>query len=439
MKISIALTALILAVGAVIGWQDHRHLISAGETHSKLVSEAGKLGIAVDSANPAAAPHVTKRERENREVSAKDTAADLIAFAKEMEAMEKSGKGRPDEGMQKRILDLMDKMMALDAGQIKILIAELRACTDLKDETRQNIIGFSIMTLANDHPQAALALFTESGDLMKDNRMGGHVVSSALARWAKDDPAGALEWVRKNAETHPDLVTDEAKRGIIKGAAANDPKLAFKLIGELGLKQSSQAISDIVGAAKTPEERTASLGAIREYLATLTDEAALKEAGRSASSALARGLGSEGFESATKWLESSKLTPEELEAVSSGLPHNVKSADTGKWIEWLGAKLPPEKMKDSVPNMVRNWTQDDYQAAGTWLGATPDGPAKNLSVKAYAETVSKYEPEVAAQWAMTLPAGKEREQTLKTIQRNWPEADPDGAAAFAKEHGIKVK
>ena len=275
MKFSIPIAILILAGAAGIGWSNQQRLANVREKHAKLVADAAGLGIAFDPSHPSDPIHATKHERANHEADAKLAAKEFIAFAKEMEAMEKKG-GPRDEATQKRIMDLLDRMMSLNAGQLKIFIAEIRAATDLKDETRQGLIGFSIMTLANDHPQAALALFTESSDLFKKNGMGGHVISSSLARWAKDDPAAALAWVRENGEKFPDLITDDAKRGLVAGAATNDPKLAFKLIGELGLKDTRD-VSGIIQAAKTPAERSATLAALRDHLATISDEKARDE------------------------------------------------------------------------------------------------------------------------------------------------------------------
>ncbi|MEO5914166.1 MAG: hypothetical protein ABIS50_08035 [Luteolibacter sp.] len=437
MKISIALSLLILAIGATLGWQDHQRLETVRESHAKLVAEAAKSGIVVDSTHPEEGVRVTKHEREDKEKDAKKAAAEFIAFAKEMEAMQKKG-GPPDEATQKKIMDFMDRMMSLDAGQLKILIAEVRANKDLKDETRQGLIGFSIMTLANDHPQAALALLTESSDVFDENGMSKHVISSSLAKWAKDDPMAALDWVRKNGEKFPDIVNDDAKRGMISGAAANDPKLAFQLIGELGLKDGDSAIRSIVDAAKSPEERTATLAALREHLATLPEGEMRDQAANSAIRSLAQNAAKEGFEAGSKWIENAGFTPEQLAGVADGgFSYNVKSDDTGKWVEWMGGNLPEGKSDSGIRNMVRNWTQNDYQAAGKWLSSTPDGPAKNVSIRTYAETVSKYEPETAAQWAMTLPPGKDRDQTLKNIYQNWPKDDAAAKEAFSKLRGIK--
>lgn len=436
MKISIALAALILAAAAGLGWSDHQRFAAVRERHKNLVAEAAALGIALDPSLPAGSVLITKRARENKEADARLAAVEFIAFAKEMEAMEKNGDSA-DEAMQKKITDIMDRMMSLDSNQLKIVIAEFRATKDLKDETRQGLIGFSIMTLASDHPQAALALFTESSDLFKGDGMGEHVISSALSRWAKDDPLAALEWVKNNGAKFPDLVTDDVKRGLIAGAAANDPKLAFKLIGELGFKETSQAMSGIMRAARTPEERTMAIAALREHVANLSDEKARNEQFANSVSGLADGLAQEGFISASQWIAGAKLSPTELESLVSGLGHSGKSGETGQWIEWIGEKLPPDKSADNIRRIVRNWTQNDYQAAGKWLTATPDGPAKNTAIRSYAETISEYEPETAAQWALTLPPGKDREETLKRIHSNWPKDDSAGKEAFAKQHGIK--
>lgn len=437
MKISISLSILILVLAAGFGWHGHERLAGVRASHAKLVAEAAALGISTDPAHPDGHPLVTKHaEREDKQAAAKDAAAKFIAFAKEMDALQKAGT-QPDETMQKRVMELMELMMSLDASQLKTVIAEVRAAGDLKDETRQNLIGFSIMTLANDHPQAALALFTESSDLLKDNRMGDHVVSMALGRWAKDDPMSALEWLRKNGEKFPDLVTEEAKGAVIAGAAAQNPKLALQLIGELKLKDSSEAVGNIAAAAKTPEQRSATLAVFREHAATLTDQAERERLMKSSILLLAHSAANDGFKTGSQWITHS-LSPKELENLAVGMFYGVaKPAETGQWIEWIGKTLPAEKADKSIASWVGNWTQKDYRAAGTWLANAPDGPTKQAAVRSYAETVAPYDPEAAAQWALTLPADEKRAQTLRRIHQQWPKDDAAGAAAFAKEHGIK--
>ncbi len=440
MKVSIAASILILLVAALFGWKNQQRLVTVRESHAELAATAGQLGIAIDPSHPGDPVRITKRERQNKEADAKAAAAEFIAFAREIEAIEKNG-GQRDEATQKKVMEFLDRMMSLDSAQLKILIAEVRAARDLKDETRQGLIGFSIMTLANDHPQAALALLTESSDLFKGEGMGSHVISSSLAKWAKDDPMAALEWVRKHSAKFPDLITDDAKRGLISGAAIQDPKLAFKLIGELGIKNTSSVISSVISgimnAAKNPADRSATMAALREHLATISDENVKTELTGRAMHDIANIVGRESFESASNWIVTTDLSPEELDQVAEELTSSIKSGESGKWVEWLGENLPPEKADEKIRNMVSNWTRNDYQAAGKWLTTAPDGPTKNSAIRSYAETVSRYEPEIAAQWALTLPQGKDRDQTLESIYHLWPRADPAGRDAFKQKHGIK--
>jgi hypothetical protein len=438
MKISIALSLLILGIGAVLGWQDHQRLAKVRMSHDRLVVETTQSGIVRDSVHTVDGSHVTKRERdrkhEGKEAEAKNAAAEFIAFVKEMDAMDKKG-GQSEVGKQEKILKMMDRMMALDSVQLKILIAEVRVNQGSKNQSQEAYIGLSIRVLANNHPQAALALITESPDLLS-GLMNRIVISSAMIKWAKDDPAAASEWVRANGEKFSALVDDNAKCWMIKSVANNNPKLAFKLIAELGLKDGDEVIRGIATAAKTPEERTATLAALRAHLATLPEGEMRDNASGTALPYLGQNAAKEGFEAGSKWIENAALTSEQLAQVcdfSSG----VKREESGKWVEWMGAKLPVGKSKDGIHNLVRKWAEDDYQAAGRWLAGTPDGPTKNISIRSYAETVAKYEPESAAQWAMTLPPGKDREETLKNIYEKWPPNDEVAKEVFSKLHGIQ--
>ncbi len=436
MRISIAISILILLVAALFGIPAHQRLNTIRTNHAKLVAEAAELGISIDPKHPAAAVRSTKRPREDKLAVAKKFAAELISFAKEMESRE-SQSTPPDEAQQKRGTLIMEQIMALDAAQLKLLVAEFRAAKDLKEETRQELISFALMTLANDHPQAALQLFVETPELTGDRSMSNHLVPSTLAKLAREDPLAAVDWLKKNANKVPDSDSDGIKNGLIAGVAASDTKLAFKLIGELGLKETWQAVNSIIRAAKTPADQTATLIALREHLAGIPDEKARKEFAERAINRFADTIAEAGFEAGTKWIAESKLTPTELGIIARGLQGSVKSAESGRWIEWIGEKLPANEAGGAINRLVRDWTRNDYQAAGKWLNDATPGPAKNAAVSSYAETLAEYEPASAAQWALTLPPGTDRDKTLKRIYQNWPESDSAAKEAFKHQHGIK--
>ena len=436
MKISIALSVFILAIGLATGFRHQQQLETLHGERGELAARAVKLGITVASSGTSADTKFTKRQRADTEKQTRGFAADFALFAKEMEQQEKSG-DTENEAFRRRAMEMTERMMALEPDQLRVVIAQLRENRDISDETRRNMIGYSVMLLSENHPAAALALVAESADLMEDGDIGRQVISTSLAKLAKEDPRTALKWLRDNAEKHPEIADDEAKCSILAGAAKGDPKQAFKLMREIGLTDDSGAIEAIIDSGKTPDQRAGILAAFREHLATISDESQRDALREEALGGIARTISGESFEAVTGWVSAQKLSPEESVQFVAGLSYDATRADTGKWIDWMTKTLPAEELGERVGDLVAQWTQQDYQAAGKWLAAEPDGPAKTASVRSYAETVAEYEPKVAAQWAMTLPAGDERQEALKSIYENWPENDAAAAAAFAAEHGLK--
>jgi len=445
MKTSITLSLLIAAFAGLIGWNGQQRLANAEETHAKLVADAIRLGISTDTKDLSADVRFSRGEREDRSANGKAIAIDLIAFAKEMEERQKNGdSGDSDQTMQKRTLEMMDRIASMDSTALKSFIAEVRATTEIREEMKEGLIGFSIMMLASDHPQAALAIYTETADVLKNKQMKEQVIASALAQWAKQSPEAALEWVRKNGEAHPDVVTEGAKLGIINGTAGGNPQLAFKLIGELKLSDPGDAITRMINNTRTPSDRTALLESLRGYLETVTDDKQREQLESKGLANLAIQAAEDGFESGSKWLESANLSAQDLQNIGAGglSVYNLKGEDAGKWINWISEKIPADQSKQGIRNMMQTWAQQDYKAAGLWLDQAPAGPAKNESIRAYAETVSRYEPEAASQWADILPPGKDKDATVRRIYDNWPKKDEAGkaaAAAYAARHGIKDK
>jgi hypothetical protein len=250
---------------------------------------------------------------------------------------------------------------------------------------------------------------------------------------------GALAWVRENGDAHADLVTDEAKAGLVKGIAAKDPKQALELISEFKLENAGNAIAAVASAAGTAEQRSDTLEALRDLAAKSGTSEKQRTELHNAVSILARNAAREGFTTGTQWIESAGFTQDELRRATQGFTYSIKRDETGQWIDWLGKKLPAGKLADPVRDMIRNWTQADYRAAGQWLGNAADGPAKQVAIRGYAETVARYDPETASQWALTLPAGNDRKETMQNIYQSWPKEDDASKAAaeaFASQHGI---
>lgn len=419
MKHSLLATALILAIAAFFGWQDQRKLAAVREKHGRLFEEARALGLSTDGLvkdGQAVLPSKTGRETGDSvrsTIDPKDFAIRLAALALKMAEAEKSGMPA-DEGLHREIFGSLDEMSRLDPAQLKVLIGEIRANRELTGEMRRNIAGFAISMLTKDHPASAVAICTESADLLGDKDRAQGVMGEALSKWASQDPAAALEWVRANAAAHPDLVTEETKRGLVGGAAKQDPRLAFKLIGELGLENAGSAGQEIARSAATPGERDAILRALRDHLGA-GDGVGADILRIPTLQALAEGAMKDGFEGATSWIDGAGLDEPEITTMTRSIEHWRTRDDTGKWIEWMAGKLPAGDWESKAGGLMDQWTRNDYKAAGLWLDGAAEGPAKQAAVKSYAQAVAPYDPEVAGQWARTLPAGREREELLEAI------------------------
>lgn len=414
MKASIALSILILAAAALFGWQQQGQLDAARETRLQVMAEARALGLAPDTLLAAGtAPLPAKLGRvgsADRAAAATAFARELIAFAVEMKEAEKNSSGVPDEAMQARALETMAGLLDFNADQIQQVIAELKASTEIDEKTRGEIIAFSVMMMANDHPESALAMFTETSELKEMQGMGDHIVSAALAKWAEKDPLAAHEWIRANSEKHSELVSDQAKAAVVAGAAKQDPKLAIRLLDELELGNMGQVAISLAMSAQSPEDSAGLLAALREggdkHRALL----------HSVIGSMAGQVSGGTFEQSQQWLAAAKLSDTEMAEFAESISPWQTGGNTGKWIDWMAGKLPPEELGPKIDEFVRQWTRQDFKAAGEWINRSPEGPAKVAAVKSFAETVAPFEPETALQWANTLPAGKEREDLIRDLQ-----------------------
>jgi hypothetical protein len=393
MKISIAAAILILVVGAVIGRYDRQQLATLRITQEQLIAKAAKLGVSSDPAQ------VTKRERPTRATIAKLSITEVFELAKEIQRLN-TPDGQNYQAIGALNWRILDGLTAWDVTELKALLAEIRANPDLSQLTRW-MLGSSCSTvLANDHPQAALGIFTSSPEhFTEHNHMS--LVCTALATWARSDLTAAIEWLKKN----PQPFSNYAESGIISAVAEQDPQYAFRLIGQLDLKDKNSTVWQIMNSAKTLDQKSATLAGLREYLPTIQTGDALDHYGESYFSLLAKDMHREGMEAVTRWISESKLTPQELDPMLGELVNATNSDETGRWIEWLRQSLPTEQADRRIENLINNWATNDYQAA--------------------------------TQWATSQPESKDREQVLKTIHRYWPEQDPAGKETFAQKHGIK--
>jgi len=441
MKRSLAITALIVAIFAALGWRQQTSLSQLRDEQVALRSEAVALGIPVDAQPDKTTTPSLRASRPHPErapADVKAVAGEVTLLLADIKAgkLDQSGKS----GVE-RISEIVEQLYQLDAGQVRALLDEFRNSPELDDEGRRNVIGFAILTLADTHPEAAILVFSESPDLLTTKDGGGRreVLQKLLGSWAAKDPLAALDWMRENESKDPDLLDPRTTRGLIAGAAQKDPALAFELAMDLDGNDRTLAAVEIVKTAGTPEAQREMFSMLRKLSdAAGADRARFMEQTYTpAFAALAKRMAEQGCEATRKWLDDADPSPAECEVLATTLGSNKPPADSGNWLEWMGRKLPPANRDLTISPRRTRGTTGDYRAAGSWLAATPDSAVKRAAVADYAKTVAHYDPATAAQWAETLPAGGNREALLQRIHEEWNRRDPAAAASFADKHGIR--
>lgn len=436
MKVSLTLSVIILAVGLVSGFMHQEQLTLLRKDRERLATRAAELGVQIEFASSSDRTKPTKRRHNNRNYSALPVIEQLSDYRRAMEELRKSG---DDCGpvLQNQGFDLMERLMDLDPKEMIQVIDSLVAEKPQPghEDSRLQMIELSIQMLAEDHPDVALSLFTNSRKLIDELEHGETVIKTSLANWAQKDPAAALAWIRQNRESVPEIDRNEMISNTLAGAAKKDPKLAFKLLSETETDKA-YVVGVIAEAAQSPDDRTATLYAFRSYLTNVSDPHERDFMQKKVLGGFVESLSKECFETATNWMAGQDFSAEERDELVRALPEMATIEQSGKWIQWMAGSIPPEKLGERVDQLIGAWAGEDCHEVAKWLGEQADGPAKTAAICAYAKTVAEQEPQSAVQWALTLPAGQEREDTLKRIYRNWPNKDAAAKAAFAAEHGI---
>ncbi|MEO5915362.1 MAG: hypothetical protein ABIS50_14105 [Luteolibacter sp.] len=427
MKIPIVWPAVILAVLIGLCLGDHRKLRRLSDRHAELTAT---LANRTDSSSAGRIPRDSRAHR-----GAQTLAAECLELGKNPEVRS----GMPREQRREaelRKMELLNRLDSMNPAEWEEFLAEIRTTAEPGAKLPQFFLYGALQELSEDHPKIVLDFFSQTLDGLAEKSTEEGTVSVALGRWIGDDPAAALKWM----ESNPRFMTDEVKQKVVCGAAANDPKLAFKLIGELGCKRPEYLASFAAFSARTAGVRTDMVAALRDYIPSIPEEKLRKRTQHDAFENLAGGIVAVGFENGLKWINETGLTHEELAGFADGLTSHVKGLETGRWLEWAGTALQGNERDETVKVMMFYWGGADPSGAESWLAGTKESPQRDLAIQGYVDAVSSSEPEVAIEWALALPTGKPREGAFKLIYKKWPRHDAAqkaAADAFAEEHGIK--
>ncbi len=442
MKISWFITLLILGVGTYFYQQGRETARTTGASLVAVQNAAKELGldlaaaaegrVLVDpTAQQKAEADAILLSKQQHEAEVRQFAKELIAFAVEMKQQEKSREPRPP-GLEKRMMAMMAKFVELDEADMRILLGEVKITSALDDKTRKEMVFFSCMMLSQTNPAASVKLMGEARDLMKggDDGMRTHMLSNALANWAKSDPQAALAWADR--PENADLVTTDTKRGLLIGIAQTDPQKALAL----ALKQGGDG--DTLNRIAEVASKDAWKALLDAVPVTNLDGVSDPAKRNSLLSGMANKLKETGVEATAEWMRTADLNQQDRQRLMQSISSSMYGKQPAPWLEWMGREeTDPAMLKTYTRNIIPDWTQKDFNGVGEWINQQPSGNLRESATQSFVETLAPHEPEAASVWALHLPESPDRTKLLQTIRDSWKNKDAPAADAFAAQHGLR--
>ncbi|QTN33158.1 hypothetical protein HZ994_12825 [Akkermansiaceae bacterium] len=334
MRVPIYLTPLLLISLAVIGWRNHLHTRELRDQQEKLVSRARADGWMVDQRAPGVAVKPARNRRPDPMAIANEAATALVSYARELPFPD----DYPADLKRRRILLESERVQSLSGKQLKVVIEELRAATEIEDGVRASLLVFTLERLSKSHPQDAL----EISIAVKAQSYRGDFAAEIMETWAELDSARAKGWLDANLE----VITEEQKAGferaLIAGAVIGDPSLALKWFSDSG-----SGVSGLIARRDlTPEQRQAFLTALRSWRKTSAGEAFAPDDHAAVLSNLVFGRNDSGdlsLKNVMEFWNNVRLDAEEISALSRiHIASRVNPEECVEFYKWIGRNLPEE-------------------------------------------------------------------------------------------------
>lgn len=303
----ITVTALVVAG---VACYDQFQLNQARIGLSAARSKAATLDLFSESGDFKKSRFTSKQDRNAEAALLQKAVTDFLSLVDQIIGLSDEEKSKEDELSRK----LMVQWMALNPKALELLVSEMLQGSRA-DELRQQMAAVSLVKLAAELPESALAYLDQASAYLKDNPE--HVqflegtIAEALKSWAKRNPLAAAQWVQENGGKYNAFLSSQAKYQILTSAASVDLNLAFRLIDQLELNSNDSAVM-LARSAATPQQRTDFLQALQQNSSSIEDESLRSEMKRKAMEVIATRTLQDGFIEATGWVKSVNLDSDEL-------------------------------------------------------------------------------------------------------------------------------
>lgn len=245
-------------------------------------------------------------------------------------------------------------------------------------------------------------------------RAAGMATSVALSSWASLDPGSARAWVE--ASENP----GNYQRGLLIGWSENNPLQALQYLSQQG---DNESLMNRWTAPQVARNLIAERGVM-----AFDDLAAMPASGNREQllSRLADELGETDPVAAANHL-SSINDPEILktavpEVAKEWAQNNPKAA-----IEFVSEykQGQPELYARAMAEVIEEWAERDPYEAGLYLNDQPASPELDRSVAEYSREAAKIDPIGAMSFAVSVNDDGLRADTIRRVAREWERSDKE--------------
>lgn len=367
MRVPIYLTFLLVFALGAIGWRNHHRTQTLLNEREKLTARARADGWLLDRRSGYGLSKTVLSRRPDEIQIAREATAALIAYARELPFPE----GFPADEKQRRVARESERILSLNGKQLKIVIDELRAATEIDTRFRSSFIEFALRALLKSNPQDALKISLDA----KLQTYKGDFALELFETWSGMDAGQAKEWL----DAHQEKLGEAANRydwALINGAVMEDPLMAMHLVSEN--KPESGVLSLVRSPKLSPEQRLAFLSAFRSWQKTPAGKTMIFDDRTSVLSTLIFDKSRSDkvpFAEISEFWETARLDAEEIREISHhDISSRIAPEDAVELYQWIGKTLAEEDAARWQSMLERS--SDTSTPIGEWLARQPGETGK---------------------------------------------------------------
>lgn len=253
---------------------------------------------------------------------------------------------------------------------------------------------------------------------------------TALATLTRKNPRAAMSWIQSSDFSETER--SELMKMVTMRALNSDFEAGLEMLRQdenFDLKRTMALFAQIPISVRTLDQAVATLR---------RPENAGLDSGLT-NLVLNSTMFNSGVEGAREAVRKYELPKEEVAAYLRDTGARFSQSDPAGTIEWMMEVQPVEEQKESIPMIVKRWTNRDYKSVAKFLDGMDPSPVRDLSTENFAKSVVDLDPEAAAIWALQIGNADARQSTIKFVADKWGEKDQAAASAWLEKQGIEVE